>query len=84
MNSIVKNKYFDAFLKLMLLSAIIHVALLIVYSLFTQNFIILNYFNILDFDLIYSGIAEGITNFFISGLVVVIIYIVILKFFTKK
>ncbi|MBS3092154.1 hypothetical protein J4466_01915 [Candidatus Pacearchaeota archaeon] len=83
MNSIVKNKYFDALLKLMLFSAIIHVSLLIIYSIFSQNIFILNYFNILDFDLIFQSIAEGATNFLLSVAVVVIIYIVILKFFTK-
>ena len=84
MNSIVKNRYFDALLKLMLFSAIVHVGLLIVYSIFSKDLFILNYFNILDFDLVYSRIATGVTNFIISGVVVIVIYIIILRFFTKK
>ena len=47
MNCLVKNRYFDALLKLMLFSAIIHMGILILYSVINLNIEKLNFFDIL-------------------------------------
>ena len=84
MIQIVKNRYIDALLKLILVSAIVHMVLLIIYSVITGDFVILNYFNILDIDLIFPNVIEGTVSQVLSVLATVIVYVLILLFYTKK
>jgi hypothetical protein len=84
MIQIVKNRFVDALLKLILLSAIFHMALLILFSIVNLDLVILNYFNILDIDLLFPNIIEGVLSQLLSIAMVIIIYSLIFVFFTKK
>ncbi|MFA6022572.1 MAG: hypothetical protein WC781_00625 [Candidatus Pacearchaeota archaeon] len=84
MNKIVKNKYLDALFKLMLLSAIIHVAILIIKSIISFNLYPLNFFQILEITYFFPSLASGLTSLVISFITMVVIYLIILRFFTDK
>lgn len=77
---IVKNKYLNALFLLMLFSAIAHLALLLVFAMFSKNAYTLNYFNILDLDLFWGNIFNNIWGNITSSGVVLLIYIMLLKF----
>ena len=72
-----KNKYFVALKNLILYSAIIHLILLIIYSIIKWDIVYLNYFNILDFDLFLPNIIHGYLSQILSIIVLVIVYLVI-------
>jgi hypothetical protein len=74
MNPISKNKWLEAIKNLLLFSAIIHVFLLILYSIRNWNAKPLNYFNILDLDLFFPKIADGFLSTMLSIIFVIIIY----------
>ena len=77
---IVKNKYLNSLFLLMLLSAIVHMIILTFLSLSRGDLYILNYFNILDLDILFPNIF---INNFISNLssliLMILLYIIILK-----
>jgi hypothetical protein len=84
MKRISKNRFVDALLKLMLLSAIIHIIILITFSIIKMDFTFINYFKILTIDLIVPSITQGVLSNVLSVAVVVILYILIFFFYTKK
>ena len=77
---IVKNKYINSLFILMLLSAVVHMMVLFFVAFSSGDLYILNYFNILDLDILFSKIFENnfFGNFF-SLIFVVGLYFVILK-----
>ena len=77
------NRYLDALLKLILLSAFTHLGILAVQFVRTGDAEILNYFNILDVDLFFPAIAVGPFSQVVSVLTIVGLYLVIVLFFTK-
>lgn len=79
-----KNRLWDAFLKLVLFSAGLHVVLLVVYSILHLNFLPLNYFNILDIDLFFPGIINGALSNILSVICIVAIYLLIYFNLTDK
>ena len=81
---VVKNKYLNALLLLMLFSAIVHMVVLFVNALAKQDFYTLNYFNILDLDLIYPGLANSFWGNVFSLLCVAVLYFLILKINDKE
>jgi len=83
MKQVQKNKYIDAFKKLILFSAISHIILLILYSIINRTIIPLNYFNILDLDLFFPNIINGHFSQIFSVITVAIIYWII-YFLQKK
>ncbi|MBU1975910.1 MAG: hypothetical protein KKG59_05900 [Nanoarchaeota archaeon] len=78
MIKIVNNKYVDALLKLMLVTAIIHMLILIPYAIINGKMILTNYFNILDADLLFPNIIYGLWSQILSGVIVVAIYLTFL------
>ena len=76
---IVKNKYVNALLVLMLLSALVHMLILSYFSIKSKNLYALNYFNILDVDLFYASIFDSAAGNVFSVLFVIFIYFIILK-----
>jgi len=77
---IVKNKYLNVLFVLMLFSAAAHMIILICLAVFRGDIYILNYFNILDLDILfptifYNDFLENILSFIFAG----ILYILILK-----
>lgn len=75
-----KNKYFNAIFVLMLFSASLHMLILFYLAIIQKNIYILNYFNILDLDLLFPKIfVDNFTLNCIAFLVVIILYIYFLK-----
>jgi len=77
---IVKNKYANTVFLLMLFSASVHMIILFFLSFARGDLYILNYFNILDLDILFPTIFKNnfvgnISSFIITG----IIYFIILK-----
>ena len=82
--TIVKNKYLNALFLLMLVSAIVHMLILFYLALVSKDLYILNYFNILDIDLLLPSIFNGVAGNIFSAFVAVTIYILILKLNTTN
>jgi len=78
---IAENKYVNAFLMLLLYSAVFHFCVL-VYRVFAEKtFYPLNFFSILNLDVLFPDIFKNtITSDLISLLAVAMIYFFILKF----
>ena len=74
-----KTKYIKALKKTILFYAILHLIILLGYSVYTNNFKLLNLFNILDLELFFPNIPNGFMSDIFSVLILVIIYIIFLK-----
>ena len=70
-----KQQIIEATKNTMLLSATIHIILLLVRVVQTADFTLLNVFNILDIDLFFPQITFGITNFVLSQVVIITIFL---------
>lgn len=77
---IVKNKYLNTFFLLMLFSAMIHMLVLFALAITSKNIYVLNYFNILDLDLIFPLLLNNFWGNVASAVTVVLLYWVIFKF----
>jgi hypothetical protein len=76
---IVKNKYINGIFLLMLFSAAIHMLLLFYVSMAQKNFYILNYFNIVDFDILFPSVfKDTIAQNIVSLAVAAVIYFIII------
>ncbi len=72
------NKYIKALKRTILFSAVVHLSILLGYALFTNNFKILNLYNILDLEFIFPNILNGSFSDISSLIVLIIIYILFL------
>lgn len=78
---IVKNKYINTALLLMLVSALAHMAVLFLFAIYKMDFYVLNYFNILDLDVLFPYLVyDNFLGNVLSVAVAVLIYFLILKF----
>ena len=68
------NRYLDALLKLILFSALVHIFILVIHAVREKDVSILNYFNILDMDFFFPGIADGVLSNVLSVGVMVVIF----------
>ncbi|HRZ85321.1 MAG TPA: hypothetical protein P5277_00935 [Candidatus Paceibacterota bacterium] len=84
MINIVKNRYLDSLLKLFLLSAIIHVILILIYTLISGDYQTINFFNILDIDLFIPLIKSSNLIFIIASITMIAIYLIIFLLFSKN
>jgi hypothetical protein len=75
MRKISDNKYLDAMFKLMLVSASIHMIILIVFAIYTHNQLALNYFNILDIEFVFPSVVEGMKMNILAFLTALWIYL---------
>lgn len=73
-----KKRLIEALQKTILIGAGFHLILLVIYALNSKDYRALNIFNILDIDLFYPGVAEGLTNFWLSMIFISVFYLVIL------
>jgi len=73
-----KSKYLDALKKTILLYAILHLIILLGYAIYSNNFKLLNLFNILDLELFFPNILNGFVSDIFSLVVLIIIYIIFL------
>jgi len=82
---IVKNKYLNSLFLLMLFSASVHMLILFYLAFSRGDLYILNYFNILDLDILFPLIFRN--NFFgnfTSLIFAVLLYILILRTCNKN
>lgn len=77
---IVKNKYLNSLLLLMLFSAAVHMVILFFLAMWAGNLYFLNYFNILSVSYFFPNFLNSIFGNIISFLFAGIIYIIILCF----
>ncbi|MBI2049993.1 MAG: hypothetical protein HYT35_00865 [Candidatus Staskawiczbacteria bacterium] len=76
---IVRNKYLNALLVLMLFSAVVHMLVVFYSAIAFKDFYIINYFNILDVDLFYPGAFDSFAGNVFSIFFVITAYVIILK-----
>jgi len=78
-----QKRMIDAVFKTMIISASIHIVILLLHFLSKRDVSILNVFNIYDLDLFFPTIAVGVQNFILSIIFLILLYLSILIFFTK-
>jgi len=77
---IFKNKYLDSLFIIMLFSASVHMLILFFLALSRGDLYILNYFNILDLDILFPAVFKNdFFGNFASLIFVVLFYFLILK-----
>ena len=77
---IFKNKYLDSLFIIMLFSASVHMLILFFLALRRGDLYILNYFNILDLDILFPAVFKNdFFGNFASLIFVVLFYFLILK-----
>ena len=76
---IVRNKYLNALLVTILFSAVFHIVILFSWFVYRLDYYVLNYFNILDFDLFIPGFAASSVGTILSWVVFIGFYLIILR-----
>ena len=76
---IVRNKYINAFLLLLLLTAVVHFVILCLLFIKSGDFYFLNYFSILNIDYFIPDFLNNILGNIFSVFFVLILYLIILK-----
>lgn len=76
---IVKNKYINSLFVLILFSAIAHMLIIFYLAITSGDLYIINYFNILDLDLLFPNLFNSSVSNTFSIFFVVVIYLIILK-----
>ncbi len=84
MHSLSKNRYIDALFKTILVAAIFHLLLLLVYTFTTRIWTNLNIFNIIDINLFFGQVVEGVASFILSWFFILIIYLLVFKLLTSS
>ena len=79
-----KNVYIKSLFTLMLISASVHMVILFIYAVVKGEIIHLNYFNILDLDLVAPSIIEGPMSQILAFGSAGALYLVILVILTKR
>lgn len=74
MGKLFKNNYLDAFAKTVLIYAGIHTVSMVLYTIQTGHYEILNGFSILGFNLFYPSLGKGNEYFFISLFFLIFLY----------
>lgn len=76
---ILENKYLNSLLLLMLVSAGVHMGILVCLALWTGDFYLLNYFNILDIDRLAGDVFNNGYGNALATAAAVGLYVIILK-----
>lgn len=79
-----KRRLLDSLIKLMLISATIHMALLFLFTIATGRIETLNYFQIIGLGLYFPGLTAGPIMLLASVLTATIIYLAIFYLSSKK
>jgi hypothetical protein len=82
MNLIFSNRYVNALARTIVFFGIVHLAILGLIAV-RGNIDVLNAFNILDLDSFIPGLTEGLINFILSYLMVLVVYCLAYRYFTK-
>lgn len=75
MKRFLENKYIDAFLKMLLFSAVFHFSLIIVYSISNFSMSQMNYFNVIGLNLFFPELSESFLYKILSCATLIIVYL---------
>jgi hypothetical protein len=78
------NKYLKAFVGLTLVTAALHMVILLLFALVKADVTVINYFNIMRLDLFLPSVGRGWFYTILSGIIAFIIYLSFLLFFIIK
>ena len=84
MMRIAKNRILDAMLKCVLLTALVHLGILAIYSIIFWDLGVFNYFSILDMGLFIPGISAGQVSMVVSTAFMASVFLAIFFFYTKS
>ncbi len=84
MSSLKTNRFIQAFLYLMLISAALHIFILVLYFTVTLDYSSLNFFEIIGLNLFYPTFVSSISGNYLSIIVMLGIYFLGYKFLTSK
>lgn len=84
MKGLANNRYVDALLKFILLSAMLHIFILAIYSIKSGQTASLNYITILDLNLLFPNILQNNYISYVSMAFAIALYSAIFFFLTKK
>ncbi len=79
-----RHRFFDALKKTILLSATIHLTLLVMYAIWNLDVSYINYFNMLDLEVLFPDLIKGTLSQVLAAIVMVGIFFIIYFRFTKK
>lgn len=79
-----KNRFLDAVLKLMLLSAFLHMIVLSIYTVLTGDTTHSSFLKIIAIDLFYPELVNSPVGQYLSFASVIVLYILLYIFFTNK
>lgn len=77
------DRMLEAFLKFVLVSALVHLSVLAVILVLTGDITYFNYFEILELEWFFPGISEGLLSQVLSAVTMVVLYAVTYFYFTK-
>ena len=83
MNTYTKNRYLEAFVKLMIFSSVLHLSVIAVYFYKTHDALPLNFFSIVGLDLLFPSLVTSSFATIYSIGTIVVLYTIVLLFFTK-
>jgi len=75
MRLIVSSKPVQALKYLILFSATTHLLILALFAIINSDYVLLNYFNILDLDFFFPSIIEGVTSQLLSVATMAALYL---------
>jgi len=84
MYSIISSRPVRALKYLILFSAVTHLLILGLFAVLKGDYVLINYFNILDLDFFFPSIIEGASSQFLSVFTMVGLYAAIYFLFTGK
>lgn len=79
-----RNRFLDALIKLVIISAVLHISILAIYSLNSGNFAWLNYFRVLSLELFYPQVLEFPQSLLSSAITAASLYFILFFLFTRK
>lgn len=82
MNRFSENRFIDAALKTVIVSALTHITIIVIHAIMTSNIMKLNYFKILELDLFIPGVGRDMMSFFVSMVTLLLVYFLVFYFMT--
>jgi hypothetical protein len=77
-NKYLNNWSIQGVLRVMGISAVVHIAFVTIYALIHQNIDYVNSFNIVGISLFFPQLSHGYQNFFISSILLILLLILVL------
>lgn len=84
MSSLSKNYFIKAFVTLMVVSALLHILILLYVVITTKNVNALNFFTIIELDIFFPHFVHSSTGNYIAAILVALIYLTSYIFLSKK